>query len=297
MSMAVAHPIPTREQPLFPLAIIAMGGGLTGFSGIFVRLSEAGPLATGGWRLAIAALALLPFLWLRQNRAEQRASWFSPLLILAGVFFAVDMGFFNWSLDFTSIAQATLIVNLAPIVALAAGCLMFGERFGTAKAIGLAAALGGAALMTLSRSDSGGTLAGNGMAALGMIGYAFYLIAVKRARGSHDTLSIMFGSSVAASVVMFAAAGVAGEQVLPMSAAGWAVLLALGLISHIFGQGLVAFGMREAPVGLASIILLTQPIVATLAAWAVFNEAMGPVEAGGAALVLTGLVTASRARG
>jgi drug/metabolite transporter (DMT)-like permease len=75
------------------------------------------------------------------------------------------------------------------------------------------------------------------------------------------------------------------------------VLIALGLISHLFGQGLVAFGMRDAPVGLASILLLSQPIVAALAAWGVFNETMGPLEAGGAALVLAGLAIASRARG
>jgi drug/metabolite transporter (DMT)-like permease len=62
------------------------------------------------------------------------------------------------------------------------------------------------------------------------------------------------------------------------------------------GQGVVAFGMRQVPVGLASIILLIQPTVAALAAWAVFGEGMGPLEAGGAALVLTGLIVASRSR-
>jgi drug/metabolite transporter (DMT)-like permease len=292
---AVPNLPPVAVQPALPVLIIAVGGALTGFSGIFVRLSETGPLATGGWRLAIAVLALLPLLRLGQGAAGGRR--FSPFLILAGLFFAVDMGFYNWSLDFTSIAQATLIVNLAPVVALAAGFLLFGERFGAAKALGLAAALGGAALMTLTRADGGGTLYGNGLAALGMIGYALYLVAIKRVRRELDTVSIMFGSSVIAAAAMFAAALYTGEQLLPASASGWAVLIALGLISHLFGQGLVAFGMRDAPVGLASILLLSQPLVAALAAWGVFNETMGPLEAGGAALVLAGLAIASRARG
>jgi drug/metabolite transporter (DMT)-like permease len=74
------------------------------------------------------------------------------------------------------------------------------------------------------------------------------------------------------------------------------VLLALGFVAHVFGQGLVAFGMRGAPVGLASILLLTQPLVATVAAWIIFGEAMGPVEAAGAGLVLAGLAIASLAR-
>jgi drug/metabolite transporter (DMT)-like permease len=94
---------------------------------------------------------------------------------------------------------------------------------------------------------------------------------------------------------MFAAAVLMGERILPVSLSGWAVLVALALMSHVLGQGLVAFGMREAPVGLASILLLAQPIVAAVAAWIVFGESMGPIEAAGAMTVLVGLVIASRA--
>ncbi|NJM34815.1 MAG: DMT family transporter, partial [Rhodomicrobium sp.] len=126
---------------------------------------------------------------------------------------------------------------------------------------------------------------------------ALYLIAVKQARREHDTYSIMLWSSVSAAVLMFAAAFLLGERVIPVSLSGWGALIALGLIAHVFGQGLVAFGMREAPVGLASILLLTQPIVAALLAWAAFGESMGLVEGAGACLVLIGLAMASRARG
>jgi drug/metabolite transporter (DMT)-like permease len=174
--------------------------------------------------------------------------------------------------------------------------LLFGERFGPAKAVALIAALSGAALMTVMRAEGGGTLAGNGLALLAMFGYALYLVAVKQARHEHDTLSIMVWSSVVGAAVMFVAAALMGEQLLPSTAYGWGVLIALGLVAHVFGQGLVAFGMREAPVGLASILLLTQPLVATIAAWVIFGEAMGPVEMAGAGLIMAGLVIASAAR-
>lgn len=285
---------PANLQRMTPLMIVAFGGALTGFSGIFVRLSEVDPVATGAWRLAIAVLALLPFVRLLNGRGAGKGM--SPLLFLAGLFFAIDMALYNWSLDFTSVAHATLIVNLAPIVALAAGFLMFGERFGAAKMTGLAAALGGSAAMTLAGGNGDSTLLGNGMALAAMLGYALYLVAVKRARSQNDTFAIILWSSISAAIVMFAAAALLGERIVPATLNGWLVLIALGLISHVFGQGLVAFGMREAPVGLASILLLTQPIVAALAAWVLFGETMGPVEAAGACLVLAGLAIASRSR-
>ena len=297
MSIAVTYPAPVKAQSAIPLLIIAFGGSLTGFSGILARVSEIDPIATGAWRLLIAALALWPFMRLAGNMGGVRlrlSGW--TVLVLAGLFFAIDTGLYNWSLKLTSVAHATLIVNLAPMVALAAGFLLFGERFGPAKACALIAALSGAALMTVMRGEGGGTLAGNGLALLAMFGYALYLVAVKQARHEHDTLSIMVWSSAVGAAAMFAAAALMGEQLLPSTAHGWGVLIALGLVAHVFGQGLVAFGMREAPVGLASILLLTQPLVATIAAWVIFGESMGPIEAVGAGMILAGLVIASVAR-
>lgn len=297
MSIAVTYPAPLKAQSAIPLLIIAFGGALTGFSGILVRISEIDPIATGAWRLLIAALALWPFMRLAGNAGGIRlrlSGW--TVLVLAGLFFAIDTGLYNWSLKLTSVAHATLIVNLAPMVALAAGFLLFGERFGPAKACALIAALSGAALMTVTRADGGGTLAGNGIAFLAMIGYALYLVAVKQARHEHDTLSIMVWSSAVGAAAMFVTAALIGEQLLPSTAYGWGVLIALGFIAHVFGQGLIAFGMREAPVGLASILLLTQPLVATIGAWLIFGETMGPIEAAGAGLVLVGLAIASWAR-
>lgn len=297
MSVAITYPAPVKAQSALPLLIIAFGGALTGFSGILVRLSEAGPVATGAWRLLIAALALFPFMRMRDSDAGvgiRASGWM--VMVLAGLFFAIDTGFYNWSLTLTSVAHATLIVNLAPMVALAAGVSLFGERFGPAKALALLAALSGAALMTATRMDGSGTLTGDGLAFLAMIGYALYLVAVKHARRDHDTLAIMVRSSAVGAVAMFIAAALIGEHLLPSTAYGWGVLIALGFVAHVFGQGLVAFGMREAPVGLASILVLTQPLVATIAAWVIFSEAMGPVETAGAGLILAGLAIASLAR-
>jgi drug/metabolite transporter (DMT)-like permease len=187
-------------------------------------------------------------------------------------------------------------VNLAPLVALGAGLAMFGERLGVAKFGGLILALGGALLMTWSRAGVEGTLSGDALALAGMFGYALYLIVVKRARARHDVLEIMVWSSAASACVLFTAAVVHGESILPATAYGWSILLGLGLITHVAGQGLVAVGMRETPVGLASILLLSQPVVAGVAAWVIFNEGMGVMELTGVGLVLGGMVLASRSR-
>ncbi|MEJ2125592.1 MAG: DMT family transporter, partial [Alphaproteobacteria bacterium] len=184
-----------------------------------------------------------------------------------------------------------------PVVALVAGVFFFAERLNAPKLLGLAAALSGAFLMTGGRIDVGGTLEGNGLAVLSMVGYASYLITVKFVRRSHGTMAIMAWSSLASAACLFMVAWVSGETIIPTSVYGWSVVIGMGLVAHVMGQGLIAFGMREAPVGLGSILLLTQPVVASTGAWVLFNETLGALEVLGAGLVLTGLVLASRARG
>lgn len=297
MSITATYPAAaTSERGQLSLALILLGGACTGTSGILMRLSETGPVATAAWRMVFAALilgAVLPMARAGETAPRGRGA---GLLLLAGLLFSIDMAFYHWALVLTPVAHATLIVNLAPLVALSAGFLLFGESLGVAKLAGLATAMGGAFLMTAMRSGTDGTLLGNGLAVVGMLGYAFYLVVVKKATRHHGPLTIMTWSSATAAAILFAAALAAGERIVPGTLSGWAVVLAMGVVAHVMGQGLIAVGMRRAPVGLASVLLLIQPVVAAIGAWALFGERLSPLEIVGALLVLAGLALASRTR-
>jgi drug/metabolite transporter (DMT)-like permease len=295
MSAATTRTTTATLPRIWPLLIVTLGGAFTGFVGILLRVSEVGPAASGGWRMAFAALVFMPLAAYAGGTAALTRG--VPKLLLAGAFFAIDLAFFHRSLLLTSVAHATLLTNMAPLIALVAGVLFFSERLNAPKLLGLFAALGGAFLMTGGRASVSGTLEGNGLAVLSMIGYAFYLITVKHVRRAHGTLAIMAWSSTACAVALFTLAAISGETIFPPSVYGWGIVIAMGLVTHVMGQGLIAFGMRETPVGLGSILLLSQPVVAAIAAWALFNETLGPLEMVGAGMVLAGLVLAIRARG
>src|SRR5690242_5199204 len=88
------------------------GGCCIAFAPIFVRLSDTGPVASAFWRTALAT----PLLWLwllRTNgarddfpsRGKSSLAPFVPLL-LAGIFFALDLGVWHWSIVWTSVANS-----------------------------------------------------------------------------------------------------------------------------------------------------------------------------------------------
>ena len=69
------------------------------------------------------------------------------LLALAGFFFAVDLVSWHWSIKYTTVANATLLANFAPLwVTLWAGRL-FGERITLRFFVALGLAFVGAAVL------------------------------------------------------------------------------------------------------------------------------------------------------
>ena len=74
--------------------------------------------------------------------------------------------------------------------------------------------------------------------------------------------------------------------------AGWAAssTLALALLTHAGGQGLLVFAIKYFPAFTSSVTLLLQPLVAACLAWILLNEALGPSQMLGGAIVLFGIL-------
>src|SRR5919199_371644 len=127
------------------LAALLTGATCIALSPIFVRLADVGPSASAFWRVALAAPLLWPLARLGARSRPGRAAW--PMLLAAGFAFAGDLGFWHWSIRFTSVANSTLLANLASIFVTLAAWLFWRERPSARFLLGLAAALAGVMLL------------------------------------------------------------------------------------------------------------------------------------------------------
>src|SRR5262245_14598683 len=104
----------SRARTLALLSLFA-GAACIGTSALFVKVSEAGPVSTAFWRVFVA----LPFLWVwawwASRSAQVPDTGSLGLLFAAGFFFAGDLAVWHWSIVLTSVANATLLANVAPI--------------------------------------------------------------------------------------------------------------------------------------------------------------------------------------
>ncbi len=282
-----------RARALPFLALIA-GACAIGFVPNLVRLADTGPAAAGFWRMALSLPLLLP-LMLRDGRGLGLRP--STASLLAGLFFAGDLAFWHYGIRYTSVANATVLANLSPVVVTAVAWFLFRERPGRMFMVGLAVALAGAWIMAAGAAAGGAVapLLGDLLSLTTAVWYALYFVAMRRARQGEGASRAMFWSSLATAPVMLAVALAMGEPILPGSTGGWLACLGLA-VAHVAGQGSIAWALGRLPASIASVVVLAQPVVAAIVAWFLFQEALTPVQMLGGALTLAGVVVAQRAQ-
>ena len=278
------------------LGALLVGASCIALSPIFVRLSETGPTATAFWRVALAVPALWILVFFRKGSPPGTPSRNTVLLLAAGLAFAGDLAFWHTSIKLTSVANSTLLANLASIFVTLAAWIFLRQRPTTLFLAGLGAALAGVAMLvktSLQFSSTG--LLGDALGVVTAMFYAAYILAVKGLRDRGETaLRLMAVTSALTALILLPVALASGEQMLPLSAYGWAILLGLALISHAAGQGLIAFALAHLPATFSSVGLLLQPVIAAVFAWTLLAEPLVPLQIAGGVVVLIGIYLARR---
>jgi drug/metabolite transporter (DMT)-like permease len=196
----------------------------------------------------------------------------------------------------TSVANATLLANLAPIFVTLAVWVLFRKQPAAAFLVGLATALAGVAMLLGGDLHLGGQeLLGDGLGVVTALFYAAYQLTVTTLRARVATSTIMAWSGLVTAAVLLPLALVSGDELFPHSMTGWAKLAGLAIISQVAGQSLIAYAMAHLPATVSSVGLLLQPVMAALFAWVLLGETLGWFEIAGGIVVLIGIRIAQRA--
>jgi drug/metabolite transporter (DMT)-like permease len=275
------------------VAALVLGATGIGLAPILVRLSETGPVATAFYRLLLAQ----PIIWwlLKRNEspgAEKRVQR-SDLryTALAGFFFTADLSIWHWSLRLTTVANSTFVTNLTPFFVTIAAWLLYRERVTWRLLAGMAIAfIGGALMVSESFHLERRFLVGDFLAMIAAVFYAGYLLVVKQLRRGRSTWHVMAWTGVFATPAMFLISALSRETLLPRTAHGWEVLVALALISQVGGQGLIAYGLAHISASVSAVLLMWQPVVAALLAWWILHEPLTPLRATGGVIIIVGIL-------
>lgn len=274
-----------------------------GGSGPFAKpLITAGltPLQVTWMRLAGAAVLMLPFVF-RHFDVVRRA----PTLLLGYGLFAIAgvQAFYFAAIATVPVGVALLIEFLGPVLVL--GWLKFVLRRPVTRAatIGVVIAVAGLACVVEIWAGLGVDPLGL-LLALGAAGCqaTYFLLSDSGAEVDPRALAA-YGLLLGAAVVTVIARPwhidwstlgedivLAGHTFPAMLAVGWIVVLSTVLA---YLTGIVAVRKLSAPV--AGAVAFLEPVVATVLAWWLLGQYLGPLQLAGGVLVLTGAYVAQRA--
>ncbi len=229
-----------RLAALLPLIVLITSAVVLSLAPILVRLTETGPAAAGLWRFIFA----LPLLLLLTHRpGGEGVGRPSRWMALAGLFFFLDLSFWHYGIVMTSVANATVLCNLTPVVVTLFAWLVLKQRPRPVFVLALAFAMTGAFAMAAGADGGQGTdpLLGDLLSLSVALWYAGYFLAVKAARSTAGAVRVMLWSTAIPIPLMLAACLVLGESIIPATLAGWAACVGLGVM-HVAGQGGVGLG-------------------------------------------------------
>ncbi len=284
-----------RARRAFVLLLI--GAACIALSPIFVRVSELGPLPTAFWRTALALpclAAMIPILPREPGRASRPTRytrWW--LFVLGGLFFAGDLSTWNSAVELTSVANATLFANTAPIFVAVYSFLLFGTRFTRQFIGGMVLALGGALLLLYESLGIGRQhLIGDVLGVSAGMFYGGYLLTIARLRTDMAAPNALVITLVFSTLFLIPITWIGGGAWIPSGFSGWLPLIGLAVVAQSLGQGLITYAFAYLPPAFGAVSLLLQPVLAAVFAWLLFGEALGPVQSAGIAVVLGGVLIA-----
>ena len=292
------HQTDTRHAAIIsawlgPLCLLA-GGVCIGFAPIGLRygLETLGPQAIAFWRYIFALPLLFLLVLLYEKRKPAKPNIF---IILAGTCFALDIGLWHWSLSLTTVANATFIVNLGNIGVGITAWIFLKERPTPIWGLAVLVALIGAATLSLGGgTDSKGDLRGDVLALGAAIMVSCYIVGAKVARRSMSALDAIFWLTLVEAGIAALMVVIFRERFLPEHLTGFLAPLFLALFVQIMGQGLIVTGLGFTPTAIAGILILVQPVVAAAISWHLVDEPLAPLQAGGALLILVGILIAQK---
>lgn len=281
------------------IGLILLAATLWGTVGIATKtvyqLADTNALSIGFFRLAFALPALFVASWWQLGRglfAIPRRD----LALMAGIGagMATYQVCYMAAIPLVGVAISVLVtLCTAPVIIALSSALVLRETVSRRVIVAMGCALLGTALLVginpADGADSGRTLLGVGLALGSATSYALITLCSRSLTNRYHPLQpITIGFAFGALFLLPFALG--AGLTLSFPAFGWGALIYLGLLPTALGYILFISGIRNVSATIASIVTLVEPLVATVLAWWLFGEQLGPLGILGAVLLIGAIV-------
>ncbi len=259
---------------------IALGIGVIsfGFAPILVLYAgDTSAVVLVTCRTIFAAVLLLPF-WLNRGETSQKRIPFKEHLqvVFAGICLGLHFTLWIASLHYTSVAAASVLVTIHPIIIILVERFWFERRFAPTTWAGVAFVFAGSSLLGIFaqnyQSSFPNIALGNGLAISAAFFFAAYMLTGRQVRQKRGWINYVFPVySFAAITCLLLLIGFVGNP-FPISAIVLLVGLGLAIGPSIIGHGSMNYAVRYLSPTLLATLFLLEPLIASFFAYVIFGE-------------------------
>jgi drug/metabolite transporter (DMT)-like permease len=259
-------------------ALAAFGWG---FAGIFASLTSTSGIILTFYRCWMGAALLIGAVVLSGRRVSWRLLRTSAV---GGMLLCADMVLFFSAIKLTSVAVATVIGALQPVLVMLAAGPFVGERVDRWNLAWTVLAVGGVGVIVVGAgSPSHGQATGDLLALGSLAAWAAYFVVAKRASPRVEALEYTAGVTTVAALSTTAVVLVSGQSLTRVQAGDWVWIVLLAVIptgAHL----LMNVAHRYLDVSVSSVVASSNPIVAAVAAWIILGQGLGGLQVAGGAV-------------
>ncbi|GAA3897345.1 DMT family transporter [Halomonas cibimaris] len=283
-------PTSSRSTAVSLSSLLLAVAGAVGMAtiGVISRITGLSAESITFYRLGLGAFFLLLYLLLtRRGRYLRYAPGWG--VALSGGFLAAFILFYVQAMNYTQMANAILMVYLAPVVSAVIAHFLLGERLSSTQIACIATALFGFAMMQEFRLQlrGGDDAIGLGFGLLAMLAYSAFILTN---RGLPPRLNdrtgafwqLFFG---ALAILPFALLSPDGLSAAPWQ---WPWLLGAGLVPGFLALLFAVLAINRLPTALYGTLAYCEPLAVVVFGWSLFGEALTPLQLAGGGLVLAG---------
>lgn len=282
------RPVPIgRRRGVAPSAV-ALSVLLWSCSNVAIKAVPTSGLVTVFWRLWFAVPLLITIcIAVPSVRRRLDRRWFTASLA-GGLLFTVHLLAFYSALKLTSVANATVIGALQPVLVLLVAGPLFGERARRADVAWSIVAIAGVAIVVFgSAQQTGASLLGDLLAVIEVVAFTAYFLVSKRQRDDVGTIEYLAGMTFVPAVIVAAIVAVSGQSVTAgITAEVWLVLAVIAMVPSTLGHFFVNWAHPYITAFVSSMLLLAVPVGSVTIAWLVIGETLSAWQFVGTAVVL-----------
>jgi len=286
------------KSKFLPYLALASGILALTFSSLFVRWAVGAPGAVAAfYRMLIGAVVFLPFYLSQPSKKRKIDKRWIFLPILGGIFSAVDHAVWATSINYTRVANATLLNHLAPLWVSLVALIFWRERLVGKFWLGLVMAFGGAVVVLGSDFLAHPQLnTGNLLAVSSSVFFAAYVLTTQRGRNHFSTLTYVFIITTICCVILLGVNLAAGNPLSGFPKTTYLSFLGGGLISQVIGYFSIGYALGHLPASVVSPTMLIEPVLTALVAIPLAGEPLTPGLWIGGLISLIGIYLINRSR-